>query len=263
MKINNVLWGIGLAVLSACAGGKSTQPFERIDADKELAYCDAQLHRALDSLRKGDTIDYTMEPRNIYPGESAWNCRKTTKEEWTAGFWPGVLWYDYEATGNDSIRKEAERFTESLGFLATIPAYDHDLGFLVYCSYGNGYRLTQNPEYKEANISLVLLYNKEKKFEEAIKLLSSLITKYPDDNDILMARANTEFEMKHYDLALADLENIEETNSSNPDIYILRGNIYREKELYKEAISEYEKAIYLGVSRELLKENIESCKKNK
>ena len=145
MKINNVLWGIGLAVLSACAGGKSAQPFERIDADKELAYCDAQLHRALDSLRKGDTIDYTMEPRNIYPGESAWNCRKATKEEWTAGFWPGVLWYDYEATGNDSIRKEAERFTESLGFLATIPAYDHDLGFLVYCSYGNGYRLTQNP----------------------------------------------------------------------------------------------------------------------
>ena len=65
--------------------------------------------------------------------------------------------------------------------------------------------LELNPEYKEANISLVLLYNKEKKFEEAIKLLSSLITKYPDDNDILMARANTEFEMKHYDLALADL----------------------------------------------------------
>lgn len=163
MKINNVLWGIGVAVLSACAGGKSAQPFERIDADKELAYCDAQLHRALDSLRKGDTIDYTMEPRNIYPGESAWNCRKATKEEWTAGFWPGVLWYDYEATGNDSIRKEAERFTESLGFLATIPAYDHDLGFLVYCSYGNGYRLTQNPEYKEVILavadSLATLFN--------------------------------------------------------------------------------------------------------
>lgn len=120
-----------------------------------------------------------------------------------------------------------------------------------------------NPEYKEASISLALLYNREKKYEDATKLISSLMVKYPDDHDILMARANTEFEMGHYYLALADLANLEEADSTNPDIYILRGNIYREKELYKEAIAEYEKAIALGVSRELLKENIESCKKKK
>lgn len=149
MKAKNVLWGIGLAALSACTGGKTLQPFERIDVDKELAYCDVQVHRALDSLGRGDSVDYTMEPRNIYAGETVWNCRKATKEEWIAGFWPGVLWYDYEATGNDSIRKEAEKFTASLKFLSEIPAYDHDLGFLVFCSYGNGYRLTQNPEYRQ------------------------------------------------------------------------------------------------------------------
>jgi len=36
-----------------------------------------------------------------------------------------------------------------LKFLSQIPAYDHDLGFLIFCSYGNGYRLTHNPEYKQ------------------------------------------------------------------------------------------------------------------
>ena len=44
-----------------------------------------------------------------------------------------------------------------------IPAYDHDLGFLVFCSYGNGYRLTGNPEYKQVIIntaySLSALFN--------------------------------------------------------------------------------------------------------
>lgn len=48
-------------------------------------------------------------------------------------------------------------------FLSEIPAYDHDLGFLVFCSYGNGYRLTGNPEYKQVIIntadSLSALFN--------------------------------------------------------------------------------------------------------
>ena len=54
-------------------------------------------------------------------------------------------------------------FTASLKFLSEIPAYDHDLGFLVFCSYGNGYRLTGNPEYKQVIIntadSLSALFN--------------------------------------------------------------------------------------------------------
>ena len=33
--------------------------------------------------------------------------------------------------------------------LSVSPALDHDLGFQVFNSFGNGYRLTGNPEYKE------------------------------------------------------------------------------------------------------------------
>lgn len=90
-----------------------------------------------------------MMPRNILNGQSDWNCRKATKEEWCAGFWPGVLWYDYEYSGDKRIKEEAEKFTASLEFLSKTPAFDHDLGFLIFCSYGNGYRLTQNPAYKQ------------------------------------------------------------------------------------------------------------------
>lgn len=159
MKIRNLLYGIGIMALSSCAGEKA----ENLDVDKALAYCDVQVHRALAELEKNVEADYSMQPRNILSGEKFWNCRKVAKEEWTGGFWPGILWYDYEATQNDTIRELAEKYTESLKLFSEIPAYDHDLGFLVFCSYGNGYRLTHNPTYRDVIIttadSLATLYN--------------------------------------------------------------------------------------------------------
>lgn len=114
-----------------------------------LDYCATQTSRAFISLKADSAIDYTMMPRNILCGDTAWNCRKASKEEWTAGFWPGVLWYNYEYTEDERLRTEAEKYNNSLGFLSQTPAWDHDLGFLVFCSYGNGYRLTGNPAYKQ------------------------------------------------------------------------------------------------------------------
>lgn len=159
MKIKTLLCGIGIMALSSCAGEKA----EKLDVDKALAYCDVQVHRALAELEKNGEADYSMQPRNILSGEKFWNCRKVAKEEWTGGSWPGILWYDYEATQNDTIRELAEKYTESLKLFSEIPAYDHDLGFLVFCSYGNGYRLTHNPTYRDVIIatadSLATLYN--------------------------------------------------------------------------------------------------------
>lgn len=59
-----------------------------------------------------------MMPRNIADTLTLWHLRKVSEEEWCGGFWPGILWYDYEATGDTLIRQEAERFTASLEFYA-------------------------------------------------------------------------------------------------------------------------------------------------
>lgn len=148
MKIANIiLWVMAGCILSAC-GGKTG---EQIDVDKELAYCNKQVHRTLNELARRDGgMDYTMMPRNIADSVSHWYCSKATKEEWCAGFWPGILWYDYEYTQDPYIRQEAEKFTDALESLTYQPAYDHDLGFLIFCSYGNGYRLTHNEAYRQA-----------------------------------------------------------------------------------------------------------------
>ena len=153
---------VGLAVvLGFCTCAH--QPSGTLDVNKALDYCAKQTQRTLTELKTDSGIDYTMMPRNIMADEQHWNCRKATKEEWCAGFWPGVLWYDYEYTKDKQVLEEAEIFTHSLKFLSHIPAYDHDLGFLVFCSYGNGYRLTKNPAYKQVILdtadTLATLFN--------------------------------------------------------------------------------------------------------
>ena len=99
--------------------------------------------------------------RNIPKGETNWGT--VGVRDWCRGFWPGVLWYAYEASGDETIRKEAEKFTAPIRTIAYTPATDHDIGFMVYCSYGNGYRLTGNEEYKKVLLSaadtLATLYN--------------------------------------------------------------------------------------------------------
>ena len=150
-----------VVVLGFCACAHRTSG--TLDVNKALDYCAEQTQRSLVELKGDSGIDYTMMPRNVMADEHHWNCRKATKEEWCAGFWPGVLWYDYEYTQDKNILEEAEKFTASLEFLSRIPAYDHDLGFLVFCSYGNGYRLTKNPAYKQVILdtadSLATLFN--------------------------------------------------------------------------------------------------------
>ncbi|MDO4165415.1 MAG: glycoside hydrolase family 88 protein [Bacteroides sp.] len=160
MKTKKLWAGLGLCLLASCMASES-----ELDVDKELDYCDNQVNRTLTELRgaEGGSIDYTLAPRNIMDSLDTWHCRKTTKDEWCNGFWPGILWYDYEATGDEKIKAEAEKFTAPLEFLSRTPAFDHDLGFLVFCSYGNGYRLTHNPAYKQVILNtadtLATLFN--------------------------------------------------------------------------------------------------------
>ena len=74
--------------------------------------------------------------------------KSTNMYDWTSGFFPGSLWYAYEATRDESLKKAAIQWTEKLEPLKTFTEH-HDLGFMMYCSYGNAYRLTGNPAYKD------------------------------------------------------------------------------------------------------------------
>lgn len=153
------------SVLSALALSMSCASVSHeVNVGNDLDYCNAQVMRTLSSLRTDSgTIDYSMIPRNIADSATTWECRNVCPEEWCDGFWPGVLWYNYENTGDSTLRREALRFTEALRPIVYSPVYDHDLGFLIFCSYGNAYRLTADKTYKQVILdaadSLATLYN--------------------------------------------------------------------------------------------------------
>lgn len=75
-----------------------------------------------------------------------------TSKGWTSGFIPGVLWYAYENSGNPEVRKAAEDLTERIAD-QQYNKNSHDVGFVVNCSYGNGYRLTGNEEYRKVLVN--------------------------------------------------------------------------------------------------------------
>jgi hypothetical protein len=66
---------------------------------------------------------------------------------WCSGFMPGVLWYLYQYT-NDSTFLESARIYTSRIEKEQYNRGTHDLGFMLYCSFGNGYRLTGDTAYR-------------------------------------------------------------------------------------------------------------------
>ncbi len=72
---------------------------------------------------------------------------------WTNGFWGGLMWLMYAATGKEDYRLTAERSEEMLD--TTLHCYrrlDHDVGFLCHITNGADYRLTGNEDAKIKNL---------------------------------------------------------------------------------------------------------------
>jgi unsaturated chondroitin disaccharide hydrolase len=82
--------------------------------------------------------------------------------DWTSGFFPGCLWYLFEATGDAKWKDAAMKFTALLE-PEQHNQRTHDVGFMLYCSYGNGLRLTRNPAYRDVLLngasSLITRFN--------------------------------------------------------------------------------------------------------
>jgi unsaturated chondroitin disaccharide hydrolase len=74
---------------------------------------------------------------------------KTTEaSEWTSGFFPGALWYMHEHTRDPFFKSAAERWTAGI-VDQQFNAGTHDLGFMVFNSFGNGNRLYPSGSYKK------------------------------------------------------------------------------------------------------------------
>lgn len=105
---------------------------------------EATVNRALSKLPS--TSQY---PEYTGPGGS-W----VTKEPswWTSGFWPGIIWQIYEFNRSGAWLIRARQWTAGLA-TQQYNTTTHDIGFMLYCSFGQGYRLTGDLSYRDVLVT--------------------------------------------------------------------------------------------------------------
>jgi unsaturated chondroitin disaccharide hydrolase len=101
-------------------------------------------------LKMADYLDDKPDrmPRSYYQNEII----TSNTQWWCSGFFPGGLWYLYEYFNDVTIQGLAESY-QSRVEKEKYNTYDHDIGFQIYCSFGNGYRLTGNEQFREVLIT--------------------------------------------------------------------------------------------------------------
>jgi len=150
MKKLNII--IIIIIFFGCSNQKEKSGNEAIinHAVRQIEYA-AQISEPL-----RDSI--LTSPRTIKNGK----LKLVPSRDWTSGFFPGNLWMLYELTD--------DKKWEDLALEYTLPLEKeqwnkgtHDLGFMMFCSFGKAYQFTKSEDYKNILIqsakSLVSRFN--------------------------------------------------------------------------------------------------------
>ncbi len=130
---------VALILFSISAAGCAAERPLAEAVDESLIFAARQYDGMLKALEGENRLPRTFEKgRLVLVGP----------RDWTSGFFPGSLWLIAEQTGDTRWRQAAADFTARVESVKTYSG-THDLGFMLLCSYGQGYRLTKDPAYRE------------------------------------------------------------------------------------------------------------------
>lgn len=135
---------LGMSLLTACSIPKTDAPewFENAvkTSNSQLLYMAEQLK---------DVPDTACFPRSTKPDGS---YRLENAKDWTSGFYPGSMWLAYELTGDEILAEEARKYTNRLEDIQYYTG-NHDIGFMMYFSYGQALRLKPEPKDKQTLVN--------------------------------------------------------------------------------------------------------------
>lgn len=112
----------------------------KIDVKKQIALAEKQYQKMLQAHPDTDKTPQSVNPDGT--------LRDMPTSWWCSGFFGGSLWYLYEYTKKPEWKDAAHLWTMAIKGEKNNTG-THDLGFMLYCPFGNGYRLTANPVYKD------------------------------------------------------------------------------------------------------------------
>ena len=151
--------GVNAGGASATAGASGTGGALNNHAD-DAAFCSGALDSAAKDYKGfiAAYTDLTKIPRSVKGS----TVRTVALGDWTIGFDAGSMWLLYEHSKDEAYRTAAEAWTNAL-YSQRLRTDDHDVGFIIMTSYGNGYRITKNADYatviKTAGQSLSTRFN--------------------------------------------------------------------------------------------------------
>jgi len=136
-----------LALTLMLYGVTSSAFAQKVNVQQQFNYAEQQTNYMLDELKTTDTTGGLVSPRTYENGK----FKLVNSKDWTSGFFAGILWFYYDYTKDTQWLKQAQIYTAKL----TAEQYNkstHDLGFMIYCSFGNGYRITGDTSYRKVII---------------------------------------------------------------------------------------------------------------
>lgn len=120
------------------------------DADHAYAFAAGQLEYAMQCTDKAkkekeNAMYRRVSPRSINKDGT---LALVHPNDWCSGFFPGCLWQIYAYTHDDYWRQQAISFTWPIEE-AKWHKGTHDLGFIIYNSFGKAYALTGERSYRD------------------------------------------------------------------------------------------------------------------
>jgi hypothetical protein len=130
------MFGCAVALFARCTGA---EPGMREVVRSDFEFATAQYTALLEHLKGDPNLPRTWAHGRLVT---------VPPQDWTSGFFPGSLWLLYEYSRDARWQTAAEEYTGRLESIRNFTGH-HDVGFMLYCSYGNGLRLTGRPDYRE------------------------------------------------------------------------------------------------------------------
>jgi len=132
------------ALFITCVAQKNNTSFKNLNTTiaQNFNQADSQYRLMMKGVPDG-RFPKTFEHDSLETSGPGW---------WCSGFYPGNLLYIFEATKDSTLYYEALRKLNELQpeqFNKTT----HDLGFMMYCSFGNAYKIDSNEQYKSILIN--------------------------------------------------------------------------------------------------------------
>jgi len=130
----------------------TTVAYAQHDVKKGFKFAESQtevLLKATADAQSKATKHNLVAPRTV---DAQGNLVLIPSRDWVSGFFSGELWYLYEYTHNNKWLEAAKDFTAKIE-PEQYNGDSHDVGFKVYTSIGNAYRLTNDAHDKDAIIN--------------------------------------------------------------------------------------------------------------